>query len=102
MRPAVIILVVVGVLILAGYVFVGVEVARRAMAPREAEPSVATTEPARRVSLDLPEGSRIVGMVSTADRVVLHVTQPDATDRIYVLDPKSLTVTGGSAVGSKK
>ena len=72
------------------------------MAPQEGEPGPVTTEAARPVSLDLPAGSRIIGMVSTADRVVFHVTQPDATDRIYVLDPKSLTLTGGSAMGSKK
>ena len=92
----------VGVLILAGYVFVGVEVARRAMAPREAEPSRSTTEAIQPVSLDLPDGARIIGMVSTADRVVLHVSQPNVPDRIFVLDPKSLTVTGGSGVGAKK
>ena len=57
---------------------------------------------ARPVSLDLPQGSRIIGMVSTADRVVFHVAQPDATDRIYVLDPKSLAMTGGSVMGANK
>lgn len=102
MRPAVTILVVVGALILAGYIFIGVEVARRAMAPRQTELSLPTTEPVRPVSLDLPEGARIVGMVSTADRVVLHISQPNIPDRIYVLDPKSLTLAVGSGLDGKK
>jgi hypothetical protein len=103
LRPSVTILAVVGVLILVGYLVVGVEIARRAMGPKEGEPTAAATgEPMRQVPLNLPEGARVAGMVSTTDRVILHVSQPNVPDRIIVLDPKSMALSAGSGVGGNK
>jgi len=107
-RVAVTVLVVVGVLIVMGFVALGVGVYNKATAAR-AEPAVAESAlpaeaapaaPAapRSHSLDLPEGARIAEMLSAGNRVVFRVVVPGAGDRLYVLDPATGAVTATLAL----
>lgn len=96
-------LIIMGVFILAGYAYLGVEVVKRftnheardaAKEAREAaEDRAVTPPPGGEVALGLPQGARIAGMVSTGARVVVQVTIPDGADRLYTLDPRTGAVT---------
>jgi len=91
-------LIIMGVFILAGYAYLGVEVVKRFTNNRLAEPREAAEErplPAPAGSgtavLGLPVGARIGELVAVGNRVVFRVTVPDGPDSLYILDAR----TGG-------
>jgi len=99
-------LVIMGVIIVAGFAFIGWEVYKRATDPNhprsfarkeQAVPGQVPVRPA------LPAGSRIGQIQPVGTRVVYHVTLPDGTEQIHVLDPRSgevtVPVTTGSMMG---
>lgn len=90
-------LIILGVLLVAGFVFVGVEVWRRATAPAGVTAAVpgepAAADAPRELTLGLPAGSRIDGMVAVDDRLVVRARLPDGGERLYVLAPRSGRVT---------
>ncbi len=100
-------IVIMGVLIIAGFAVIGVELARRFSDPdRRADTADRVVVPAGRsdeVALGLPPGSRIGDPVAAGNRVLFRVTVPDGEDRLYVMDPRSgaitVTVTTGTAAG---
>lgn len=104
-------LIIMGVFILAGYAYLGVEVVKRftnheardaAKEAREAtEDRAVIPPPGGEVALGLPQGARIAGMVSTGNRVVVQVTVPDGPDRLYTLDPRTGAVTPALTTGAK-
>lgn len=75
--------IIMGVLIIAGFGVVVAEMVKRANAP--STPTVAA--PAE-TTLDLPSGASIAGMTAVADRLALRVTIPGAADRLYFVDPR--------------
>lgn len=90
-------LIIMGVFILAGYAYLGLEVVKRFSrhasepardAPEERPLPVATGGTA---ALGLPLGARIGELVSAGNRVVFRVSVPDGPDSLYILD----TRTGG-------
>ncbi|AWK89063.1 hypothetical protein [Azospirillum thermophilum] len=97
--------VIMGVLIIAGFAVIGVELYKRMN-----DPARGTPEPDRPVAgkavedvvLDVPAGSRIGEIVVTGNRVLFKVTLPQGPDRLYVVDPRSgavtATITAGKAV----
>ncbi len=107
-------IVIMGVLIIAGFAVIGVELYKRMNDPNRGNPSanadpdrVATTPAGRteEVGLDLPPGTRMGDPVAVGNRVVFRVTIPDGADRLYVMDPRSgaisTTVTTGKATSSR-
>ena len=106
-------LTVMGILILAGFAFIGYEIYQRASDPnhprafsRDRTPAVAAIPgqaiPGEGAALQatpfqatptLPAGSRIGQMMVLGTRVVYHVTLPDGTEQIHVLDVREGTVT---------
>lgn len=104
-------MIIMGVFILAGYAYLGVEVVKRftnheardaAKEAREAvEDRTVTPAPGGEVALGLPQGARIAGMVSTGNRVVVQVSVPDGPDRLYTLDPRTGAVTPTLTTGAK-
>ncbi|MDZ5650195.1 hypothetical protein [Nitrospirillum sp. BR 11828] len=94
-------LVIMGVLIVAGFAFIGVEIWRRATDPNhprafgrhDAAPGTTTLSAAPPEALapllKLPEGSRIEAMTSVGSRLAVQVGLPNGTQRIVLLEPST-------------
>lgn len=78
MRALKMIMVVMGLLIVAGVAVLGVTISQRMSTPKLAAPAV----------LDEPEGTRIGNISTSGDRVVL-LLQGGGPDRIVVVDVRS-------------
>lgn len=97
--------VIMGVLIIAGFTFLGVELYKRASDPTRAAQQAADADraaPAREaadVTLDVPSGSRIGDIVVVGNRVLFKVTLPQGPDRLYVIDPRNGAVTATVTAG---
>lgn len=100
-------LIIMGVFILAGYAYLGVEVVKRFSNKVSAEPQESAEDrplpagPTGEVSLGLPAGARIGEMLAVGNRVVFRVTIPDGADRLYTLDPRSGAVSSVVTTGSR-
>lgn len=105
-------LIIMGVFILAGYAYLGVEAYKRfsrhtaeQQQPREASPEERPLPPVAGgiAALGLPTGARIGELVPAGNRVVFRVTVPDGPDQLYILDPRTggvvPAVTTGKAGG---
>ncbi|AWJ84885.1 hypothetical protein TSH58p_15960 [Azospirillum sp. TSH58] len=99
-------IVIMGVMIIAGFAFLGVELYKRINDPErrsgaDAERAALSTGRTEEVTLGLPAGARMSDPVAVGNRVVFRVTIPDAADRLYVMDPRTgaiaVTVTAGAA-----
>ena len=99
-------IVIMGVMIIAGFAIIGVELYKRMSDPdrrsgTETERAVLPAGKTEEVALGLPAGARMGDPVAVGNRVVFRVTIPDAADRLYVLDPRTgaiaVTVTAGAA-----
>jgi hypothetical protein len=89
---------VMGVLIVVGFAILVMEIGRRIFTPKQdgSEPALRTAPatPPRsfgQVDVAIPEGARIEGFASTADRVIAHVRTREGASLGYVIDP----ATGG-------
>ncbi|MEA1648349.1 hypothetical protein UAJ10_04870 [Nitrospirillum sp. BR 11164] len=96
-------LVIMGVLIVAGFTFIGVEVWRRATDPnhprafgRHADTATPGTTTASALPpealaplLKLPEGSRIEAMTSVGSRLAVQVALPGGAQQIVLLEPST-------------
>jgi len=101
-------LIIMGVFILAGYAYLGVEVVKRfsrhASEPAREAPEERPIPPVAGgvAALGLPAGARIGDLVPAGARVVFKVTVPDGADTLYILDPRtggvSPAVTTGKAI----
>lgn len=95
--------IIMGILIVAGFAVIGVELYNRMNDPerRDGVDRVAAGRSLLEVGLDLPAGTRIGEMLDVANRVVFRVSVPDGEDRLYILDPRTgavlSTVTTGRA-----
>ncbi|BAI76284.1 hypothetical protein AZL_d04580 (plasmid) [Azospirillum sp. B510] len=97
--------VIMGVLIVAGFTFLGVELYKRMSDPSRGSltgpaKAVATAPPpdsqATRpieVTLDLPAGARIGEIAMKGNHLVFKVAVPQEPDRLYLMDPRDATVT---------
>jgi hypothetical protein len=94
-------LIIMGVFILAGYAYLGVEAVKRfSRHTAEQQQQQSREAPEERplppvaggmAALGLPTGARIGELVPAGNRVVFRVTVPDGPDQLYILDPR----TGG-------
>lgn len=91
-------LIIMGVFILAGYAYLGVEVVKRFSrhasepvreAPEERALPPLTPAGGGVAALGLPTGARIGELVPAGNRVVFRVTVPDGPDALYILDPRN-------------
>lgn len=100
--------VLMGVLIIAGFAVIGVELYKRMNDPdrraaADADRVAAATTAAAKteeVGLDLPAGARMGDPVPVGNRVLFRVTVPDGADRLYVMDPRSGTITATVTTGT--
>ncbi len=106
-------LIVMGLLIIAGFAFVGyVSYQRMTGLGTFAKPSsqagiqgaladlsALTTTPAT-TALGLPDDARVEEIEEVGSHAVLLIRQPGANDRLYFIDPRTGSVTGAVGLGA--
>jgi len=95
-------IVIMGVLIVAGFTFLGVELYKRMSDPNRASLTAIAPAPAETavdVTLDVPAGSRIGEVVVVGNRVLFKVSLPQGPDRLYMMDPRTGAVTATITAG---
>jgi hypothetical protein len=95
-KGAKIAIVVMGVLIVAGFVFVAVEIWRRQTDPdhasRTSERGGAATVLAIAGGLRLPAGARIVEQTAVGNRLAVRVDHADGGQAVYLVSPGSRAI----------
>ncbi|MFD1623503.1 hypothetical protein [Azospirillum griseum] len=101
--------VIMGVLIIAGFAVLGVELYKRMTDPTRAATQAAsqsgdgeragTGRDPVDVTLDVPAGSRIGDAQVIGNRILFKVTLPQGLDRLYVVDPRNGAVTATISAG---
>ena len=85
-----VLVIVMGLLIVAGFVVIAAEIARRLSTPNAGRtPSTTFSE-----RIALPPGARVVSMTATGERLVVHVETPGGPSAAYVVDPRNGTLLG--------
>jgi hypothetical protein len=98
LRALKLLVIVMGVLIVAGVGVIAVTVARRMSAPAAPAPTAQFAPAvAGAHTLDEPEGTRIVGMAATADQLALRL-EGGGPDRVVFVDPRTGGVVGRLAL----
>lgn len=102
-RTLIILVVVMGVMIIAGSVVLVVGLVNQLGTAADAE-RAAKVEIVRApvVRLGLPKGTQVRRMASAGDKLIVHVTLPDGGDWIYVVplsggSALKIAITGGTA-----
>ena len=92
-----VLVIVMGLLIVAGFVVIAAEIARRMSTPNAGR-SPASTSTASGTSfaerIALPAGARVVSMTATGDRVIVHVETQGGPASAYILDPRNGALLG--------
>ena len=87
-----VLVIVMGLLIVAGFVVIAAEIARRMSSPNGLRsPAVRTTFTQR---IALPSGAQVMSMESVADRLVVHVKAADGQSTAYFVDPRTGALLG--------
>ena len=86
-----VLVIVMGLLIVAGFVVIAAEIARRMSTPNTGRSPAATSFTER---IALPAGARVVSVTSAGDRVVVHVETPGGPASAYIVDPRNGALLG--------
>ena len=85
-----VLVIVMGLLIVAGFIVIAAEIARRLSS---SQPSGSPVAPfASRISV--PSGARIVSMQSAGDRLIVHVELAGGLAAAYLVDPRNGSLVG--------
>jgi hypothetical protein len=87
-----VLVIVMGLLIVAGFIVVAAEIARRMSTSNVSHPPAAGTAFTQRIAL--PPGAHVVSMNAAGDRLVVHVEAKDGLSTAYVVDPRSGALLG--------
>jgi len=87
-----VLVVVMGLLIVAGFIVVAAEIARRMSSANAGAVPAAGQGFAQRIAL--PAGARVVSMQGAGDRLVVHVELPGGPSAAYIVDPRSGALLG--------
>ena len=91
LRFAILLIIGMGVLIVVGFGFIGVELYRRSTDPdyhaRRRGGEAAVVPPAAATTLMLPEGSRITEQSAVGNRLAIRVDAVDGSQVLYLLTP---------------
>ena len=85
-----VLVIVMGLLIVAGFVVIAAEIARR-MSSASA-PAAPTAGFARNIAL--PSGAQVVSVSAAGDRIAVHVKAVDGRSTLYLVDPRSGALLG--------
>jgi hypothetical protein len=85
-----VLVIVMGLLIVAGFVVIAAEIARRMSSSSPGNAPVA----AFNSRIALPSGARVVSMQSAGDRLIVHVELQAGPSAAYVVDPRTGALLG--------
>lgn len=85
-----VLVIVMGLLIVAGFVVIAAEIARRMSTPNAGRPPTGTFS--ERIAL--PSGARVVSMTTAGDRLVVHVELQGGPAAAYIVDPRTGALLG--------
>jgi hypothetical protein len=85
-----VLVIVMGLLIVAGFVVVAAEIARRMSTPNAGRSPAGTFS--ERIAL--PAGARVVSMAAAGDRLIVHVETQGGPAFAYVVDPRNGSLLG--------
>lgn len=86
-----VLVVVLGLLIIAGFIVIAAEIARR-MSTSNASHSPAGATFTQRIAL--PSDAQVLSMNAVGDRLVVHVEDQDGLSTAYVVDPRTGALLG--------
>ena len=89
-----VLVIVMGLLIVAGFVVVAAEIARRMSTPNAARPPASGVAGGFSERIALPSGARVVSMNAVGDRLVVHIETQGGPTAAYVVDPRNGTLLG--------
>jgi hypothetical protein len=85
-----VLVIVMGLLIVAGFIVIAAEISRRMSNPNAGRtPSATFSE-----RIALPSGARVVSMTAAGDRLVVHVETAGGAAAAYVVDPRNGALLG--------
>jgi hypothetical protein len=91
-----VLVIVMGILIVVGFIVVAAEIARRmstgGMSSANVSAPPAGTAFTQRVAL--PGGARVVSMTAAGERLVVHVELPGGQAAAYIIEPRNGTLLG--------
>ena len=87
-----VLVIVMGLLIVAGFVVVAAEIARRMSTPNAARPPASGGTFTERIAL--PSGARVVSMNAVGDRLIVHVETQGGPAAAYIVDPRNGALLG--------
>lgn len=91
-----VLVVVMGLLIVVGFIVVAAEIARRmstASTPATPTTTIAATGGFTR-DIALPSGAQVVSVTSAGDRIAVHVKATDGRSTLYIVDPRNGALLG--------
>lgn len=89
-----VLVVVMGLLIIAGFVVIAAEIARRMSTPNAARSPASGASTGFTERIALPSGARVVSMNSAGDRLVVHVETQGGPSAAYIVDPRNGALLG--------
>ena len=87
-----VLVVVMGLLIVVGFIVVAAEIARR-MSNASTSPAPSTPAAFAR-NIALPSGAQVVSISPAGDRVAVHVKAADGRSTLYIVDPRNGALLG--------
>jgi hypothetical protein len=87
-----VLVIVMGLMIVVGFIIVAAEMARRMSSANVANPPAAATAMfTQRISL--PPGARVISMTTAGDRLVVHI-ETGSGHAAYIVDPRNGALLG--------
>jgi hypothetical protein len=86
-----VLVVVMGLLIVVGFIVVAAEIARR-MSSASTAPTPTAAGFARNIAL--PSGAQVVSVGPAGDRLAVHVKAADGRSTVYIVDPRNGNLLG--------
>lgn len=87
-----VLVIVMGLLIVVGFIIVAAEIARRMSNPNTFDAPAASKTFSQRIAL--PSGARVVAMQSAGDRLIVHVELQGGMAAAYIVDPRTGQLLG--------
>jgi len=88
-----VLVIVMGLMIVVGFVVVASEIARRmSSASTSASPAASGAAFAR--SIALPSGAQVVSIDPAGDRIAVHVRSVEGRSTLYIVDPRNGALLG--------
>ncbi|MBV8392642.1 MAG: hypothetical protein JOY81_05620 [Alphaproteobacteria bacterium] len=87
-----VLVIVMGLLIVAGFIVIAAEIARRMSNSNATRSPAGSTAFAERIAL--PSGAQVLSMTTAGDRLVVHVEGQDGLSTAYIVDPRTGQLLG--------